>query len=123
MAEIRRVQMPALRLHDRPMHGSRLTDSIINIVQTGHLTGKYEDIARQLADILKSAEVEQLPTEAKEEVAALAEIVKDELGKAPSPDQGKLRRGVALLGKALGRLGANTEGVAPLRTTHSSRSP
>ena len=69
-----------------------VSDSIINVVQTGHLTGKYEDIARQLADILKSAEVEHLSTEEKEEVAALAEIVKDEFGKAPSPDQGKPRR-------------------------------
>lgn len=85
-----------------------VSDSIINVVQTGHLTGKYEDIARQLADILKSAEVEHLSTEEKEEVAALAEIVKDEFGKAPSPDQGKLRRSVTLLGKALGRFGANT---------------
>jgi hypothetical protein len=83
-------------------------DSIINVVQTGHLSGKYEDVARQLADILKSAEVEQLPTEAKDEVAALADIVKDELSKAPSPDQGKVLRGIKLLGNALGRLGANT---------------
>jgi hypothetical protein len=85
-----------------------VSDSIINIVQTGHLTGKYKDVAQQLADILKSAEVEQLPTKAKEEVAALADIVKDELGKAPSPDQGKVLRGIKLLGNALGRFGANT---------------
>jgi hypothetical protein len=83
-------------------------DSIINVVQTGHLSGKYEDVARQLADILKSAEVEHLPTEAKEEVAALADIVKDELSKAPSPNQGKVLRGITLLGNALRRLGANT---------------
>jgi len=83
-------------------------DSIINVVQTGHLTAKYQDVARQLADILQSAEVEQLPAEAKEEVATLADIVKDELGKAPSPDQGKVQRRLTLLAKALGRFGANT---------------
>jgi NAD-specific glutamate dehydrogenase len=85
-----------------------VSDSIINVVQMGHLSGKYQDFARQLADLLKSAEVEQLPTEAKEEIAALADIVKDELGKVPSPDQGKVLRRITLLGKALGRFGANT---------------
>jgi hypothetical protein len=83
-------------------------DSIINIVQTGHLSGKYQEFARQLADVLKSAEVEQLPTDKKEEVAVLAETVKDELGKVPSPDGGKVLRRATLLGKALGRFGANT---------------
>ena len=83
-------------------------DSIINIVQTGHLTGQYQEFARQLADVLKSAEVEQLPTDAKEEVAVLADTVKDELDKTPSPDGGKVLRRVTLLGKALGRFGANT---------------
>jgi hypothetical protein len=83
-------------------------DSIITVVQTGHLSGKYKDVAQQLADVLKSAEVEQLSTEAKEEVAALADIVKDELGKVPSPDQGKVQRCLTLLAKALGRFGANT---------------
>lgn len=34
--------------------------------------------------------------------------MKDELGKVPSPDQGKVLRRVTLLGKALGRFGANT---------------
>ena len=85
-----------------------VSDSIINIVQTGHLTSKYKDIAQQVADVLKSTEVERLPTEAKVEVAALADIVKDELGKVPSPDQGKVLRGIKLLGNALGRFGANT---------------
>jgi hypothetical protein len=85
-----------------------VSDSIINIVQTGHLSGKYQEFARQLADILKSAEVEQLPSDEKEEVAVLADTVKDELGKVPSPDGGKVLRRVTLLGKALGRFGANT---------------
>jgi hypothetical protein len=84
-----------------------VSDSIITVVQTGHLSGKYEKFAWQLADVLKSAEIEQLPTEKKEEVAALAETVKDELGN-PSPDQGKVLRRATLLVKALGRFGANT---------------
>lgn len=84
-----------------------VSDSIITIVQTGHLSGNYKEFARQLADVLKLAEVEQLPAEAKEEVAVLAETVKDELGN-PLPDQGKVLRRVTQLGKALGRFGANT---------------
>jgi hypothetical protein len=83
-------------------------DSIITVVQTGHLSGKYKDVAQQLADVLKSTEVEQLSTEAKEEVAVLADTVKDELGKVPSPDQGKVQGRLTLLAKALGRFGANT---------------
>jgi hypothetical protein len=85
-----------------------VSDSIINIVQTGHLSGKYQEFARQLADVLKLAEVERLPPDEKEEVAVLADTVKDELGKVPSPDGGKVLRRVTLLGKALGRFGANT---------------
>jgi hypothetical protein len=83
-----------------------VSDSIITVVQTGHLSGKYEEFARQLADVLKSAEVEQLPTDKKEEVAALAETLKDELGN-PSPDHGKVLRRAKLLVNALGRFGAN----------------
>jgi hypothetical protein len=89
-----------------------VSDSIINVVQTGHLSGKYNEFARQLADILKSAEVEQLPTDEKEELAALAETVKDELGNLPSPDQGKVLRRANLLLRALGRFGATTASAA-----------
>jgi hypothetical protein len=85
-----------------------VSDSIINVVQTGHLSGKYEEFARQLAGILRSAEVEHLATDEKEEVAGLAEAVTDELDKVPSPDQGKLARRANLLFRALGRFGANT---------------
>jgi hypothetical protein len=85
-----------------------VSDSIITVVQTGHLSGTYQEFGRQLAEVLNSPEVERLPTDEKEEVAVLAEAVKDELDKAPSPDQGKLARRASLLFKALGRFGANT---------------
>jgi hypothetical protein len=84
-----------------------VSDSIINVVQAGHLSGNYQELGRRLADTLKSPEIEQLPPEEKQEVADLADIVKDELANA-SPEQGKVRRGLALLGRALGRFGANT---------------
>jgi hypothetical protein len=76
-----------------------------SIMQTGHLSGNYLELARQLADILKSAEVEGLPPDEQEEVGDLAGMVKDELAKT-APDQGRLRRG--RLGKALGSFGAST---------------
>lgn len=30
-----------------------VSDSIINVVQTGHLSGRYQELARQLVDVLK----------------------------------------------------------------------
>jgi hypothetical protein len=84
-----------------------VSDSIITIVQAGHLSGNYQQLGRRLADALKSAEVERLPPEDQEEVVDLAGMVKDELAKA-SPDQGRLRRGIARLAMALANFGANT---------------
>jgi hypothetical protein len=69
-----------------------VSDSIINVVQAGHLSSNYQKLGRRLADTLKSPEIEQLPPEEKQEVADLADIVKDELANA-SPEQGKVRRG------------------------------
>jgi hypothetical protein len=82
-------------------------DSIVNVVQTGHLSSSYQELGRRLAETLTSPEVEQLSPADKEEIVDLAGHVKDELAKQ-SPDQGRMRRGLARLGKALASFGANT---------------
>jgi hypothetical protein len=82
-------------------------ESIISVVQTGHLSSSYQELGRRLAETLTSPEVEQLSPADKEEIVDLAGHVKDELAKQ-SPDQGRMRRGLARLGKTLGSFGANT---------------
>jgi hypothetical protein len=83
-----------------------VSESIISIVQAGHLTSNYQELGRRLAETLKSDEVERVAPADKEEVSDLAGIVKDKLAKA-SPDRGRLRRGIERLSKALGGFGAS----------------
>jgi hypothetical protein len=71
------------------------------------LSSSYQELGRRLAETLTSPEVEQLSPADKEEIVDLAGHVKDELAKQ-SPDQGRMRRGLARLGKALASFGANT---------------
>ena len=84
-----------------------VSDSIINVVQTGNLSGNYQELGLKLAEALKSPEVDRLSAPEKEEVSDLAGHVKDELANL-SPEPARLRRAITRLSKALGSFGAST---------------
>jgi hypothetical protein len=96
-----------------------VSNSIVNVAQSGHVAGNYRDIGLRLGEILKSDEIQQLPDDARAEVVDLAGHIRDELTN-PAPDEGRLKRGLRRIGKALEDFGvkASAGAVGELLAKH-----